>query len=136
MLSGLLAPTEGRVLLEGTDLYGLEDRALSRLRSEKIGKSDGYNRYYISGGKLHEMTKETTFGNHKSFLEIATSAIPAGAKVSMTFTDWNDIEATGIESVNNDNVNDDDNLYNLQGQRVNTAGKGIYIKNGKKILVK
>ena len=37
MLSGLLAPTEGRVLLEGTDLYGLEDRALSRLRSEKIG---------------------------------------------------------------------------------------------------
>ena len=37
MLSGLLAPTEGRVLLEGTDLYGLDDRALSRLRSEKIG---------------------------------------------------------------------------------------------------
>ncbi|MBP3219628.1 MAG: leucine-rich repeat domain-containing protein, partial [Prevotella sp.] len=105
------------------------------LRSEKIGKSDGYNRYYISGGKLHEMTKETTFGNHKSFLEIATSNIPAGAKVSLTFTDWNDIEATGIESIS-DNVNVNDNLYNLQGQRVNNAGKGIYIKNGKKIFVK
>ena len=105
------------------------------LRSEKIGKSDGYNRYYISGGKLHEMTKETTFGNHKSFLEIATSDIPAGAKVSLTFTDWNDIEATGIESINA-NVDDNDNLYNLQGQRVNNAGKGIYIKNGKKIFVK
>lgn len=105
------------------------------LRSEKIGKSDGYNRYYISGGKLHEMTKETTFGNHKSFLEIATSNIPAGAKVSLTFTDWNDIEATSIESINA-NVDDNDNLYNLQGQRVNNAGKGIYIKNGKKIFVK
>lgn len=105
------------------------------LRSESIDKNDGFNRYYISGGKLHEMTKTTTFKNHKSFLEIATSDIPAGAKVSLTFTDWNDIEATGIESVNY-NVNDDDNLYNLQGQRVNTAGKGIYIKNGKKIFVK
>ena len=37
MLSGLLAPTEGRVLIDGTDLYGLDDRALSRLRSELIG---------------------------------------------------------------------------------------------------
>ena len=37
ILSGLLAPTEGRVWLEDTDLYSLNDRALSRLRSEKIG---------------------------------------------------------------------------------------------------
>ena len=37
MLSGLLAPTEGRVLIDGTDLYGLDDRALSRLRGERIG---------------------------------------------------------------------------------------------------
>ena len=37
MLCGLLSPTEGRVLLDGTDLYRLGDKALSRLRSEKIG---------------------------------------------------------------------------------------------------
>ena len=37
MLSGLLSPTEGRLLMDGTDLYTLDDRALSRLRSEKIG---------------------------------------------------------------------------------------------------
>ena len=36
MLSGLLVPTEGKVWLEGTDLYALDDKALSRLRSEKI----------------------------------------------------------------------------------------------------
>ncbi len=105
------------------------------VRSESISKNDGYNRYYISGDKLHEMTKATTFKNHKSFLEIDTSDIPAGAKVSLSFTDWSDIETTGIESIN-DSVNYNDNLYNLQGQRVNNAGKGIYIKNGKKIFVK
>ena len=37
MLSGLLAPTEGRVLIDGTDLYGLKDKALSRLRCDRIG---------------------------------------------------------------------------------------------------
>ena len=36
MLAGLLTPTEGRVLLEGQDLYALPDAALSRLRGEKI----------------------------------------------------------------------------------------------------
>ena len=37
MLSGLLIPTEGKVWLGDTDLYSLNDKALSRLRSEKIG---------------------------------------------------------------------------------------------------
>ena len=37
ILSGLLPPTEGNVCIDGTDLYSLDDRALSRLRSEKIG---------------------------------------------------------------------------------------------------
>ncbi|MBQ8095160.1 MAG: ABC transporter ATP-binding protein [Clostridia bacterium] len=37
MLSGLLSPTEGRVLIDDRDLYSLDDKALSLLRSEKIG---------------------------------------------------------------------------------------------------
>ena len=37
MLSGLLSPTEGKVWMDGIDLYSLDDKVLSRLRSEKIG---------------------------------------------------------------------------------------------------
>lgn len=37
MLAGLLTPSEGKVTLDGTDLYALPDDALSRLRAEKIG---------------------------------------------------------------------------------------------------
>jgi len=37
MLAGLLTPTSGRVLLGETDLYRLDDRALSRLRNANIG---------------------------------------------------------------------------------------------------
>ena len=37
MLAGLLAPTAGRVLLDDTDIYTLDDEARSRLRNEKLG---------------------------------------------------------------------------------------------------
>ena len=37
MLAGLLEPSEGRVVLDGTDLYTLPDAELSRLRNEKVG---------------------------------------------------------------------------------------------------
>lgn len=104
------------------------------LRPETIGAGSDVKRYYISGGTLHEMTKDTNFKNHKSYMELPADAVPAGAKVMLSFGNW-DNDATGIESINA-NVDDNDNLYNLQGQRVNNAGKGIYIKNGKKIFVK
>lgn len=37
MLAGLLAPSDGKVLLNGVDLYALSDDALSRERNERIG---------------------------------------------------------------------------------------------------
>ena len=37
MLSGLLTPTEGKVWLDDTDLYALDDKALSKLRNQRLG---------------------------------------------------------------------------------------------------
>lgn len=37
MLAGLLEPTEGRVLLDGADLYAMGDRERSRIRNTSIG---------------------------------------------------------------------------------------------------
>lgn len=37
MLAGILEPTEGKALLDDTDLYSLKDDTLSRLRNERIG---------------------------------------------------------------------------------------------------
>ena len=37
MLAGLLEPTEGQVLLDGADLYAMDDRERSRLRNTSIG---------------------------------------------------------------------------------------------------
>ena len=37
MLAGLLTPSEGKVWLDDTDLYALDDRKLSELRNKRIG---------------------------------------------------------------------------------------------------
>lgn len=42
---------------------------------------------------------------------------------------------TGIKAIN-DNVNDNDNFYNLQGVRMTSPQKGVYIQNGKKVVIK
>ena len=44
---------------------------------------------------------------------------------------------TGIEFIiNNKSMNADGTIYNLRGQRVEKANKGLYIKNGQKVVVK
>ena len=37
ILAGMLTPTAGKVLLDDIDLYALDEKALARLRNEKIG---------------------------------------------------------------------------------------------------
>ena len=37
ILAGMLTPTSGKVLLDDIDLYALDEKALARLRNEKIG---------------------------------------------------------------------------------------------------
>lgn len=54
MIAGLLAPTEGSVRLEGTDLYALNDKEISRLRNTRLG--------YIPQG-LGTLANLTVFDN-------------------------------------------------------------------------
>lgn len=42
--------------------------------------------------------------------------------------------STGISAVNNDGTVKDDAYYNINGMRVNSPVKGVYIHNGKKFV--
>ena len=51
--------------------------------------------------------------------------------------DFGDGEATGIISIDNGQLIMDNEVYDLQGRRVNNANqKGVYIVNGKKVIIK
>lgn len=60
------------------------------------------------------------------------TGIPDGASAKLNFIDG---EATGINGVNAEAAADGA-IYNLAGQKVSAAYKGIVIKNGKKYLMK
>ena len=58
----------------------------------------------------------------------------AGARLSIKFVD-ND-EPTGIENLTPALYEGEGAVYDLQGRRVEKATKGLYIKNGKKVIIK
>ena len=72
---------------------------------------------------------------NSAYLQIPTSYVTAGAKVNLVFDDEDDGIATGMNFVLPGNANDG-HIYNLGGQRVNNPGKGVYIVNGRKVVIK
>lgn len=83
------------------------------------------------GGKgvgFYKTTQPFTVGANTAYLPAL-----AGGNGTRTFIGLD--EATAIEGVAAEKVNNGE-VYNLQGQRVVKAQKGLYIMNGKKVLVK
>ena len=92
--------------------------------------------YILQDGKFCKVSGATTEADRtmpagKAYL-LATDVPPASGARSLVF-EFGD-EATGISAVARE-VNDGE-YYNLQGQRVSAPKKGLYIVNGKKVVVK
>ena len=63
--------------------------------------------------------------------------LSASAKVMFVFDDGQDHNVVNaIETVENNNVVDNNAYYNLQGQRVENPQHGVFIHNGKKVVLK
>ncbi len=91
------------------------------------------DKYFLStDGKFH-WASEGTLAAGKAYLDL--EGVSASRVLSISFSDD---ETTGIEAVN---VNTESNnaareYYNLNGQRVANPTKGLYIVNGKKVIMK
>jgi len=70
----------------------------------------------------------------------ATLYIPVGKKAAYIANGWDQFaaivedDASGIDEITTNQRTDDGAIYNLNGQRVENPTKGVYIRNGKKIL--
>ncbi len=78
-----------------------------------------------------------TIPHFKAYLSIPNSDIPMGAKsIQFVFGDF-DSETTGIDGItDNGKGSDDAPYYNLNGVQVSKPSKGVYIHNGKKVIIK
>ena len=72
-------------------------------------------------------------GANKAFLHVKESEVPTAGAPSLEFVFGS--ETTGIESVKKDTVNDN-RYYNLSGQEVAQPTRGLYIVNGRKVVLK
>ena len=85
--------------------------------------------YFIGNGALYKSENNTSMKAFRAYIH-AKAQIP-GAKVTLFI----DNIATSISEINGIEA-EPGVMYNIAGQRVNKAQKGIYIVNGKKVLVK
>lgn len=88
--------------------------------------------YVVKNNELRPVGSNVTVGQYKGYITLDGIGAVSSARGDY-FMGFDD-EATGIESVqaeNSENV-----MFNLQGQRVNNAQKGLVIVGGKKMLRK
>ena len=85
---------------------------------------DGNVGFYFAAGQ--------TVAANKAYLHIASTLAPDAAAARMLFVF--DGETTAISNVKQ--ATSEGAVYNLSGQRVSQPAKGLYIVNGKKVVIK
>lgn len=87
--------------------------------------------YSESGNPYHILNR------HKAYLETGTNLTPSGtggARVALIFDDGE--ATTSIQAVEKKQVVNDNVYFTLSGQRVQNPTRGLYIVNGKKVVIK
>lgn len=116
----------------------LTDNLLSGSVTESTATNDATTTYYALTASSTDATKPVikkvksgvTIPAGKAYIAVKASAESAPALLNIHFDD-----ATGISSAVN-GTEKDAPVYDLQGRRVVKPAKGIYIQNGKKVILK
>lgn len=99
-----------------------------------FNEENGYlpaGNYFISNNTFYKATESS-----KSSLKSTRAYIaPKSSESRLVSILIDNVETTGINGITNDAAQDG-KVYNLSGQQVNKVTKGIFVKNGKKYIVK
>lgn len=147
-LVGVLADTKVNAsVFEGNKRTGRNFffNYLSNTGYYKDGDTDYLGFFRIKSGStckanyayLHLPTTELTWNGESldNVLEDGTSTLSKGIKMVFGIADEDFGSVTGINDIQKE-VKADNSYYTLQGIRVNTPSKGIYIHNGRKVVIK
>ena len=85
--------------------------------------------------KLIKPGTSFNFPVHKAYAR-PQDAFSGAAKVQPVFDEEDNNGVTGIENIENTTTTDKNVYYNLQGQRVENPQHGVFILNGKKVILK
>lgn len=102
-----------------------------------ISATDGdKTNYYLSGkdGTFKSVNGSANIGKNKAYLQLPTSVFGGTRSIGISYDDEDG--TTSIKSLSPVLSEGEGAWYTLQGQRVAKPGKGLYIKNGKKVIVR
>ena len=105
-----------------------------------IYSTDGeYTNYYLSNGTgglgFYKINGSRTMSAHRAYMQLPTTLVNEARAIRMVYTED---DLTGINDImqeNNDEDTENDHIYDMQGRRVKKPAKGLYIKNGQKIII-
>ncbi len=97
-----------------------------------VEAAEGYYNFGLSGSKFAKMNTGVVKAN-KAYLPVSNTMLQSSApSLSIVF---NHEETTNIHHI--EQLKEKKGvLYNLSGQRINTPSKGLYIWNGRKVIVR
>ena len=101
-----------------------------------ISETDGdKTNYYLSGkdGTFVSVNGSANIGKNKAYLQLPTSVFGGTRSIGISYDDEDG--TTSLKEMKSGEVKGEE-WYTLQGQRVAKPGKGLYIRNGKKVVIK
>lgn len=120
------------VAAEGTAVEG--NAFLVNANGTVFDAESGYTYYGLMKNTLTFATfnpATVAIPANKAYLKVKVAA--ADARLNVIFDGE---ETTGIHSIDNGQFTIDDSVYNLNGQRITKPSKGMFIVNGKKVIMK
>ena len=145
-------PSGTGLLLQGEpgdyDVPGLEtDMYYTNLlkgvtEATMISPTEGeYTNFILANGAhgigFYTLSESGELAAGKAYLQMPTANVPAGDSEARCFIlDFENGDATGIGFTRVTTPKEDGVYYDLMGRRVKKPTKGIYIFNGKKVLIK
>lgn len=144
ILSGTAGSTVAyRACVDGPEV-DVTGNLLVGTATEQEFSGAGY-KYYIFGngsegqGFYHQGTRKGNsmkVGAHRAGLKLPTTGFSPAKQFIFNFEEAVRNTVTGISTVKTESAAKDAPIYNLQGCRVTNPTNGIYIVNGKKVLIK
>lgn len=96
-----------------------------------VEAGEGVYNYVLSSNTIYKVGENAaTVNPYRAYIQLTQ---PTAARALSFYIDGE--ETTGIEGIAADGMMNG-NVYNLNGQRVESPRKGLYIKNGQKVVVK
>ncbi len=127
------------IVMTKTDNESLDDYSGNSLKGTGVAITNPGNAYVLNykpsaGVGFYRLSRTATIPANRAYLT-SGGTVAAAAAAAREFFAF-DAAITGIENVNAQDSEDDVKTFDLQGRRVANPAKGVYIVNGKKVIMK